>query len=57
MVELDTLSYWKRFEATGNIADYLEYVKHIQSGFEYEEYDEDFCGWTGDMGEEDGRSG
>ena len=50
---MDYMWYWKRFESTGNVKDYIEYLKHINREDISEETDEDFCGWFGDMGEED----
>ena len=50
---MDSLWYWKKFESTGNVADYLEYLKHLGDEEFQEEDNEDVDGWAGNMGEED----
>jgi hypothetical protein len=48
--------YWKMFEQTGNIQDYLNYRRSLSSGAGGSYEDEDYYGRIGDMGEEDRRS-
>ena len=46
--------WWKRFEATGKIEDYLSYRQTAgRAGYDAEDLYEDDDEWSGDMGEPD----